>query len=59
VNDVTRDCTSRAGPRFRMLAEDGQRDQAQHTLFVVWDRFSEGFEIADLKLARALLETLR
>ena len=42
-----------------MLAEDGQRDQAQHTLFVVWDRFSEGFEIADLKLARALLETLR
>jgi predicted ATPase len=43
----------------RMLSEDGQRDQAQHTLALVYDRFTEGFETADLKLARALLEDLR
>jgi hypothetical protein len=43
----------------RMLREDGQRDQARHTLALVYDRFTEGFETADLKLARALLEELR
>ncbi|HEY2486785.1 MAG TPA: hypothetical protein VGI36_16690 [Candidatus Binataceae bacterium] len=43
----------------RLLAEDGQRDQAQHTLALVYDRFTEGFETMDLKLARALLEDLR
>ena len=43
----------------RMLCEDGQREQARHTLAVVYDRFTEGFETADLKLARALLENLR
>jgi predicted ATPase/DNA-binding winged helix-turn-helix (wHTH) protein len=43
----------------RMLCEDGQRDQARHTLALVYDRFTEGFETADLKLARALLEDLR
>ena len=42
-----------------MLSEGGQRDQARHTLAVVYDRFTEGFETADLKLARALLEELR
>jgi hypothetical protein len=42
----------------RMLCEDGQRAQARHTLAVVYDRFTEGFETADLKLARALLEDL-
>jgi predicted ATPase/DNA-binding winged helix-turn-helix (wHTH) protein len=42
----------------RMLCEDGQRDQARHTLALVYDRFTEGFETADLKLARALLEEL-
>jgi tetratricopeptide (TPR) repeat protein len=41
------------------LAENGQRDQARHTLALVYDRFTEGFETADLKLARALLEELR
>jgi predicted ATPase/DNA-binding winged helix-turn-helix (wHTH) protein len=41
------------------LHEDGQRDQAWHTLALVYDRFTEGFETADLKLARALLEDLR
>jgi len=43
----------------RMLSEDGQRDQARHTLALVYDRFTEGFETADMKLARALLEDLR
>jgi tetratricopeptide (TPR) repeat protein len=43
----------------RMLSEDGQRDQARDTLALVYHRFSEGFETADLKLARALLEDLR
>src|SRR5580698_8993271 len=43
----------------RMLSEDGQRDRARHTLALVYDRFTEGFETADLKLARALLEDLR
>jgi predicted ATPase/DNA-binding winged helix-turn-helix (wHTH) protein len=43
----------------RLLCEDGQRDQARHTLAIVYDHFTEGFEYADLKLARALLEDLR
>jgi predicted ATPase len=43
----------------RMLSEDGQRDQARHTLARVYDRFTEGFETADLKLAHALLEDLQ
>jgi predicted ATPase len=43
----------------RMLSEDGQRDQARHTLALVYDRFTGAFETEDLKLARALLEDLR
>jgi predicted ATPase/DNA-binding winged helix-turn-helix (wHTH) protein len=43
----------------RLLAEGGQRDQARHTLALVYDRFTEGFETADLRLARALLEDWR
>jgi hypothetical protein len=43
----------------RMLSEDGQRDQARHMLALAYDRFTEGFETADLKLAHALLEDLR
>jgi predicted ATPase/DNA-binding winged helix-turn-helix (wHTH) protein len=43
----------------RMLCEGGQRDQAREALALVYDRFTEGFETADLKLARALLEDLR
>src|SRR5271163_3743618 len=43
----------------RLLSEDGQRDHARHTVALVYDRFTEGFETADLKLARALLEDLR
>jgi predicted ATPase len=43
----------------RLLSEDGQRDQARQALALVYDRFTEGFETADLKLAHALLEDLR
>jgi predicted ATPase len=43
----------------RMLSEDGQRDQARHALALVYDRFTEGFETLDLKLARSLLDGLR
>jgi tetratricopeptide (TPR) repeat protein len=43
----------------RLLSEGGQRDQARHTLALVYDRFTDGFETADLRMARALLEDLR
>jgi len=43
----------------RMLSEGGQRDQARDTLALVYDRFTEGFDTADLKLARAIIEDLR
>jgi predicted ATPase len=42
-----------------MLSEGGQPDQARHTLALVYGRFTEGFETADLKSARTLLEDLR
>ena len=43
----------------RLLSEGGQRDRSRHMLALVYDRFTEGFETSDLKLARALLEDLR
>jgi predicted ATPase/DNA-binding winged helix-turn-helix (wHTH) protein len=43
----------------RILSASGYRDQARHMLALVYDRFAEGFETADLKLARAQLEDLR
>ena len=43
----------------RLLREDGQRDQARHALALIYDRFTEGFGTADLRLARTLLEDLR
>jgi predicted ATPase len=43
----------------RLLCEDGQRGQARHALALVYDRFTEGLQTADLKLARALLGDLR
>jgi len=43
----------------RLLSEGGRREQARDALALVYDRFTEGFETADLKLARALLEDLR
>jgi predicted ATPase len=43
----------------RMLSEGGQRDQARHQLGLVYDRFTEGFQTADLRLARAQLQELQ
>ena len=43
----------------RLLREGGQCDEARRTLALVYDRFTEGFETADLKQASALLEELR
>ena len=42
----------------RLLAEEGQRDQARRELGLVLNRFTEGFQTRDLKLARALLDDL-
>jgi predicted ATPase len=42
----------------RLLSENGQRDQARDTLALVYGRFREGFETADLTAARALLQEL-
>src|SRR6266403_354714 len=42
----------------RLLCEDGQRDHARHTLALAYDRFTEGFETADLRIARQLMEDL-
>jgi hypothetical protein len=43
----------------RLLSEGGQRDQARHRLRLVCDYFTEGFQTADLRLARGLLKNLQ
>jgi predicted ATPase len=40
----------------RLLIEGGQRDQARHDLVLLYGRFTEGFETADLRSARQLIE---
>jgi len=42
----------------RLLAEQGQRDEARAILGEIYGWFSEGFDTADLKDAKALLEEL-
>ncbi|UPK37200.1 helix-turn-helix transcriptional regulator [Bradyrhizobium sp. 186] len=42
----------------RLLSESGQYDQARDTLVPVYDRFTEGFETADLRAARCLIGDL-
>jgi predicted ATPase len=42
----------------RLLAENGQRDQARDTLSPVYDRFTEGFKTADLRAAHQLIRDL-
>jgi predicted ATPase len=44
--------------KARLRAEGGQRGQAHHDLALVCGRFMEGFETADLRIARKLLEEL-
>jgi predicted ATPase len=40
------------------LSERGQRDQARRALSPVYERFTEGFETADLRTARQLMKDL-
>ena len=42
----------------RLLATQGQPDQAQAELAEIYYWFTEGFDTADLKVAKALLEEL-
>jgi predicted ATPase/DNA-binding winged helix-turn-helix (wHTH) protein len=43
----------------RFLSESGQRDQARRELALVYDRFTEGFQTADLRQAHAFIEDLQ
>jgi adenylate cyclase len=42
----------------RLLRDTNRRDEARVTLFVIYNWFTEGFDTADLKDAKALLEEL-
>jgi Tripartite tricarboxylate transporter family receptor len=42
----------------RLLTESGRRDQARQELALVYGRFTEGFETADLKIARHFMQEL-
>ena len=42
----------------RLLANQGRRDEARAMLAEIYGWFSEGFDTADLKDAKALLEEL-
>jgi predicted ATPase len=42
----------------RLLDEDGRREEARQLLAPVYDWFTEGFDAADLKDAKALLAEL-
>ena len=49
----------RAATSFaRLLHEQGQPEDARALLQPVYDRFKEGFETADLRTARALLDSV-
>jgi len=43
----------------RLLSDGERRDQGRHNLALVYERFSEGLQTADLKIARGLLENLQ
>jgi predicted ATPase len=42
----------------RLLKQQGKRDEAREMLAEIYGWFTEGFELADLKDAKALLEEL-
>jgi adenylate cyclase len=42
----------------RLLVAEGQRDEAGRTLAGVYNWFTEGFDTADLREAKALLDVL-
>jgi DNA-binding winged helix-turn-helix (wHTH) protein/tetratricopeptide (TPR) repeat protein len=62
------DCARRQGSRLfelrattslaRMLAKSGKRDEARAMLANIYGQFTEGFDTADLKDAKALLDDL-
>jgi predicted ATPase len=43
----------------RLLASQGRRDEARKLLAEIYNWFTEGFDTADLKDAKALLDELR
>jgi predicted ATPase len=43
----------------RLLAKRGRRDEARAMLAEIYNWFTEGFDTADLKDAKALLEEVR
>src|SRR5258708_220393 len=43
----------------RLLAQQGRRDEARTMLAEIYNWFTEGFDTADLKDAKALLDELR
>jgi predicted ATPase len=43
----------------RLLAKQGHRDEARTMLTEIYNWFTEGFDTADLKDAKALLDELR
>jgi hypothetical protein len=49
---------TRHRPASRMFAKQGKRDKARAMLADIYNWFSEGFDTADLKDAKALLEEL-
>ena len=42
----------------RLLAKQGKRDEARTMLAAIYNWFTEGFETADLRDAKALLDDL-
>jgi len=42
----------------RLRAKRGRTDEARQVLAPVYDRFTEGFETADLRAAKAMLDAL-
>ena len=42
----------------RLLATQGHRDEARSILSAIYDWFTEGFDTADLREAKALLDEL-
>ena len=67
VNTVTGEVTEQSAKSWelrammnlaRLLAKEGRRDEARAMLAEIYGWFTEGFDTADLKDARALLNEL-
>jgi predicted ATPase len=42
----------------QLIRDGGRRPEARHLLAPIYSRFTEGFDTADLKVAKALLDEL-